>query len=513
VLRELVALPAPSSEAVSRAAAELRAAAARAQEAAGTLAGRSRDLANVLDHALIFHERHGDGACPVCGKAGALSKKWHDEKAKQAKELRDAAREVDAAQQALNAARSETQRLPAPRPDLLDKGAALDLRVDKVRDALAAWTPGLTATDAGELAAHIETAGPDLLAAVEALRRAAGAELEKREDAWRPLAVRLTAWIPDAREAVRAAEVVPLLKKAEDWLKDTGKQIRDERFGPIAKRSIQIWNQLRLHSSVELGEITLEKSGKQRRVNLDVKVDGVDGAALGVMSQGELHCLALSLFIPRATLPESPFRFIVIDDPVQSMDPARVDGLARVLDAAAKDRQVVVLTHDDRLPEAVRRLGILARTYEVTRREASVVQLRPAKDPVDLNIEDAMALAYTDALPSHAARRVVPGFCRAALEAACADAVRRRRLGKGEPYGAVADLLDKADKLSARVSLALFDDPKKEGEIYARLNKEHREWADVYRWSNEGSHEEQSGPLVDRIRDAEKLARWLQARP
>jgi predicted ATPase len=58
----------------------------------------------------------------------------------------------------------------------------------------------------------------------------------------------------------------------------------------------------------------------------------------------------LSLFIPRATLPESPFRFIVIDDPVQSMDPARVDGLARVLEAAARDRQVIVFTHDDRLP-------------------------------------------------------------------------------------------------------------------------------------------------------------------
>ena len=65
-------------------------------------------------------------------------------------------------------------------------------------------------------------------------------------------------------------------------------------------------------------------------------MDGVEGAALGVMSQGELHALALSLFIPRATLPESPFRFIVIDDPVQSMDPARVDGLARVLESGVR---------------------------------------------------------------------------------------------------------------------------------------------------------------------------------
>jgi DNA-binding PucR family transcriptional regulator len=71
------------------------------------------------------------------------------------------------------------------------------------------------------------------------------------------------------------------------------------------------------------------------------------------MSQGELHSLALSLFFPRATLDESPFRFVVIDDPVQSMDPSKVDGLARVLERAGKQRQVIVFTHDDRLPEAL----------------------------------------------------------------------------------------------------------------------------------------------------------------
>ena len=94
-----------------------------------------------------------------------------------------------------------------------------------------------------------------------------------------------------------------------------------------------IWNQLRLQSNVSLDEHPPARATATARasVELDVTVDGTEGAALGVMSQGELHALALSLFIPRATLPESPFRFVVIDDPVQSMDPARVDGLARVL--------------------------------------------------------------------------------------------------------------------------------------------------------------------------------------
>src|SRR6185436_12973213 len=122
-------------------------------------------------------------------------------------------------------------------------------------------------------------------------------------------------------------------------------------------------------------DIQLSGSAARRQVELKVTVDDVEGAALGVMSQGEQNALALSLFIPRATLPESPFRFVVIDDPVQSMDPARVDGLARVLQDTAGKRQVVVFTHDDRLPEATRRLGINATILEVTRREGSVVEV------------------------------------------------------------------------------------------------------------------------------------------
>ena len=55
------------------------------------------------------------------------------------------------------------------------------------------------------------------------------------------------------------------------------------------------------------------------------------------MSQGELLALSVSVFLPRAALDESPFRFAVIDDPVQAMDPAKVDGLARVLHRAARD--------------------------------------------------------------------------------------------------------------------------------------------------------------------------------
>ena len=148
------------------------------------------------------------------------------------------------------------------------------------------------------------------------------------------------------RRALQAEREAGRLKEAERWLKDAHDELRDERFRPIAGAVQENWTALRQDSNVSLGDLRLLGASNQRRLALDVKVDGEDGSALGVMSQGELNCLALSLFLPRASMPELPFRFVVIDDPVQAMDPAKVAGLATVLARAAKDRQVIVLTHD-----------------------------------------------------------------------------------------------------------------------------------------------------------------------
>jgi hypothetical protein len=233
------------------------------------------------------------------------------------------------------------------------------------------------------------------------------------------------------------------------------------------------------------------------------------------MSQGELNALALSLFIPRATLEESPFRFIVIDDPVQSMDPARVDGLARVLHEAAKARQVVVFTHDDRLSETVRRLAVPATIVEVTRRENSAVETRKAVDPVARYLADAFAVAKTAGLPATAARRVIPGLCRFAVEAACMEAVRRRRLAKGENYAAVEKLLaDASHGLTKLVALTLFDDVDRGGDVLGALKKVEPTFPDTFQTLNRGAHGlDGPVPTVDLARSAENLAMWLQKRP
>ena len=510
LLRQLASLQAPTAEAVAVVVGELRSAQQRQKATAGTLAGRSKDLADILDLALRFHTQHGDGDCPVCGKPKALDGSWHGHRQEETKKLRDAAREATAAQQAAESARRRAQQLPLPAAEALARASQAALDPQPAIEALEAFKSGPFA-DLDVQAEHLERHAPPLRAALEALRKAAEAELQRREDRWKPVAPLLASWLQDARTARAGNEVVKPLKSAEAWLKQAASDIRDERFQPIKAKAQAVWNQLRLQSNVALDDIRLSGSATKRQVELDVTVDGVEGAALAVMSQGELHALALSLFIPRATLAESPFRFVVIDDPVQSMDPRRVDGLARVLEATAHDRQVVVFTHDDRLPEAVRRLGIGATVLEVTRREASVVEVRSGRDPVKRHLDDAFAVAQTENLPVAAARRVIPGLCRLAIDAACSEAVRRRRLARGERHADIEEMLADCNGTKSFVALALFDEPGRTGDVMPRLDKQSKAFADAYRMCNEGAHGVEVGARVGFIRQVEQLARWLQA--
>lgn len=194
----------------------------------------------------------------------------------------------------------------------------------------------------------------------------------------------------------------------------------------------------------------------RRQLELDVTIDGSPGAALGVMSQGEINALALSIFLPLATMPESPFGFLVIDDPVQAMDPAKVDGLARALDKAAAHRQVIVLTHDNRLADGLRYLNIPATILRVTRRPRSVVDVRVCRDPVEQALTDAGDLSSDTKVPQVAAN-VVPGLCRTAVEAALTQGGWRHQSRIGRTRTEIeTDLLAAKKRLTSLASFAIL---------------------------------------------------------
>lgn len=508
-LRRIVGLEIPDRDEVLSTARSLREAQAAVAELTGTADDAMLRSADLLEAALGYLADHPSDDCPVCGSQGTVGADWKSQARDQIDEQRRLAgiarRERKRLQSAIRTAQGLPDNVPATINDVRDL-----LDVATVIEAWRPWVALVDETDPLRLASGLEASIDAVVGSLNNLVAAAEGEVTKREDAWRPIASTLAAWVAQARPAFSATARIDDLTKAESWLKEAAGEIRNDRFAPIADRSMAIWKTLRQRSNVELGRIELKGSGSARKVTLDVTVDGVPGAALGVMSQGELHALALSLFFPRATLDESPFRFVVVDDPVQSMDPAKVDGLARVLEDAANTRQVIVFTHDDRLPEAVRRLGIDARIIEVSRREGSEVELRPALTPIERHIQDARSLARTDDLPSDVAARVVPGFCRLAIEAGCVEAVRRRRIGRGEPHAEVEDALRAVTRLTGYAALAIFDDPTRGGDVLTRINSDYgRSKADAFQAANKGSHGGFTGDLEALVRESAILAREL----
>lgn len=430
-LQRLAALPVPDPDHLTAAATELLTAHAAAEQLQTQINSTATVSVDLLQAAMRHHEEHGDGPCPVCA-TGVLD---HTVVARAA-ELIGAQREtLERRDQSRRQAREAEARLRTGLTQVLGAVAtpAPTTETDQLRvRANAACTALLALTDGQQ--SEPRAATEELVSVVSTLKEVASQELSLRDSEWSPLALELAEFVALERRAQASDPVVDDLKAAAGWTKQNLHELRNDRLRPLAERAGRIWRQLRQESNVELGTLTLEGSaGRVRRLAIEASVDGEKAPGFGVMSQGELNALSLAIFLPRASLPDSPFGFTIIDDPVQAMDPAKVDALARVFVAEAENRQLVVFTHDDRLPEAIRRLGLDARVIEVTRDSSSVVSVRSATRPAERDIADARALLYEDSLHDDIRRRALAHLLRSAVEAACRDVYFVRELGKGSP--------------------------------------------------------------------------------
>ena len=280
-------------------------------EAAGTSSVRlAQSTADLLAAAVDHYGVHGPGDCPVCGRAGALTNTWLDETRTRIDDLRAQASEMDRAQAAGHRATQRAQEVVTRPPDVLREAATVGLDAARAEEAWARWAAIEPAADRvaslRAAAAHLGTNHPDLAAAVDDLVAAASAEYVRRQDLWSPLAVRIGAWCTAEQEAMTARLRSKAIKKAEGWLKAAAHDLRNERLQPYVQGAAHIWSQLRQESNVDLVKISLEGVATSRSVDFDVTVDGQQAAGLGVMSQGEVNALALSVFLPRATADDSP---------------------------------------------------------------------------------------------------------------------------------------------------------------------------------------------------------------
>ncbi|SMD24767.1 AAA family ATPase [Lentzea albidocapillata] len=457
----------------------------------------------ILRLAIQLQESGGSQTCPVCD-LGRLDGMWLGKARERAEHLARAAAELHEAADRLDVAVAATRALCLPVPEVLAEAqGVLDTTI--ALQAWHAWEACVSIDDPVRLRQELFGRYAELVQAVDQLKAVAREQIDRRDLVWRPMAIALFEWHSLAQQALADAEVLAGVTEAENWIRKTAATLRSERIAPFAKESQRIWQRLRQQSNVDLGAVRL---GGTRNVELDVSVDGVSNSALAVMSQGELHSLGLALFLPRALVDESPFRFVMIDDPVQAMDPSKVDGLAQVLADVGLTRQVVVFTHDERLVEALRRLRLPATVWDVCRGEDSVVQVRMSDDPVGRCLGDARAMRVDEDLPDALRAELVASCCRAALEAASHARFRRERLGRGVPHAEVERLLECALTTRQKLALAVLDDLAEPAKLLPHLEEVVGSWAvDLLLACRIGG---ESGDLDVLIRDTELLAGWLQ---
>ncbi|WP_433165366.1 AAA family ATPase [Kribbella sp. CA-247076] len=452
-LRTLSELTAPDRQAVESASDGLLKAVQQLAELASDASTRTDARSQLIELALQFHSQHGDQTCPVCS-GNLLDDEWH--RLAQAEVAADRASVV-----ALRSARDElaVRRAAARRlidvPELPAPDDELELTtLGEARAALKAWRDA-PQSDA-ELARHLATNFATVVDVVTRLQEEATAKLSERDDSWREVAGDVLEWVKLRRAAEASDHDWRDAKASHTWLKANAEKLRNQRLEPLAEKAKWIWGHLRKESNIDLDAITLSGQRTRGTVNLAALIDGEPTEGLPVMSQGELNAIAMALFLPRATMPASPLRFVVLDDPVQAMDPEKVDGLTEVLVEYARSRQVIVFSHDDRLTESVRRTAPDARIVQVGRGAGSKVQVVACQSPARRYIKDVEELLADENVPPTVLAKAVPGYVRLAVEAAAHEVHFASQLGKGTPRDKVEATWESASTTSNKVALAML---------------------------------------------------------
>ncbi|MCZ4278833.1 AAA family ATPase [Rhodococcoides yunnanense] len=504
-LRAIVGLAIALQEQVDAVVAALRKALAGTVDLASDALAIVERRNALLTSALELHADTGTTDCPVC-ETGTLDDAWAEHaRTRMSDEDNKLTRFKEARRNFEDARRAATALID----DLADATAVdgVDLpSLNSYREAVikARAAPGPVT----ELAEHLTATLPAVVESGGKLRHEAAAAIQVREDTWAPIASRLASWVQMEQTAAKTDATVTSLEAAKKWMTAHAIDLRNQRLEPIAEQAREIWAELRQESNVDIGAISLQGTNTSRKAVLKGTVDGVPSEALSVMSQGELHALALALFIPRATTPNSPFRFIVLDDPIQAMDPAKIDGFIKVLSTLAATRQVVVFSHDDRLATAIRQLAVDARLVEVTRETGSKIHVKETLSQAKRYVDDVYALVKDEGVPNDVKRRVAPGLFRLAIESAAQQVFYAKEHRSGRGRQDTEQRWAAAKKTTNRLKLAILDDP--EGNLGGWLSYR-TERGPTLKLANAGTHGDIVTVDVPAVNDLGKMVDGILA--
>lgn len=143
-----------------------------------------------------------------------------------------------------------------------------------------------------------------------------------------------------------------LMQATEGFLQSKQAQLLSSR-GKDVKKLYDL-----LNPGAQVGFDVMEPGNEQLR--LHATSYGVRMSAAANLSECQLNCLGLSFWLGRATTAGSPFGFVLLDDPVQSMDDDHCEAfISTVVPSLCDDhkRQVILLSHERKLIDRIRDLN------------------------------------------------------------------------------------------------------------------------------------------------------------
>lgn len=177
----------------------------------------------------------------------------------------------------------------------------------------------------------------------------------------------LVAKIDGVTDALDNFEDVSLLAKYANILAETQGLIRrvesamqEEQDKLLRSRGQEVRDiYALLNPGASVGFDTMEPANDAMK--LHATSFGVRMPAAANLSECQLNCLGLAVWLMRATTPSSPFDFVLLDDPVQAMDDDHAEAFVsavvpHLLDTSGK--QVVILSHVKGMIDRVRQLNL-----------------------------------------------------------------------------------------------------------------------------------------------------------
>ncbi len=269
--------------------------------------------------------------------------------------LSGAAAEADEAVVAIGREVSQRQELEVERARLEDEVRQLRTRDRTVALSLGSLDDAL-ATDWDQTVTEISSL-LDRIEHLQDLTRSAGGaveidRLETESDGLGAEDSRLAALVEAAQErSARAESLARAIGEARTV-------ITDRRFAAIQPLVEDIYSRLDPHPTFKVLEFDHAMYRSKPTTNAVVRdsIEEIDAEPLLVFSSSQANIVALSYFLAVGVAAVSRrLPFVMLDDPLQSMDDVNVLGFADLCRYIRRDRQMFVSTHDKRFASLLER--------------------------------------------------------------------------------------------------------------------------------------------------------------